>query len=326
MMRWGPSTAPAGVVTHALTFNDLPAPSGERTGNRLESKEYPVFLNVIKTKQQNPWRSLKGMYVKPNRSSCECWRAIYAFYARKGELAGVRLSATMWLLSLCARLSPQCASASKVEHVSDWLVVWGPDPTLLVCSGSRHNLFPDRSVSTHALTHRHTSTQTLRSQTRVHHNLHSPLGLCECVYAYICIVNLCVHVREHFSLNLCVCANPVWLHRGAEVSDCLVSVGGKLWRFALTVNLEEFLMELQSCQTSKCCTFFFPRWKERWLDPLYTTWFWKSEGRKTLVNAYVLWKKYHSATNSAVNCIIEAMGGGKIAQFVSLILFNHQLK
>lgn len=59
MMRWGPSTAPAGVVTHALTFNDLPAPSGERTGNRLESKENPVFLNVIKTKQQNPLRSLK---------------------------------------------------------------------------------------------------------------------------------------------------------------------------------------------------------------------------------------------------------------------------
>ena len=28
------------------------------------------------------------------------------------------------------------------------------------------------------------------------------------------------------------------------MSNCLVSVGGKLWWFALTVNLEEFLMEL----------------------------------------------------------------------------------
>lgn len=41
------------------------------------------------------------------------------------------------------------------------------------------------------------------------------------------------------------------------MSDCLVSVGGKLWRFALTVNLKEFLMELQSCQTSKCCAYLF---------------------------------------------------------------------
>ena len=51
---------------------------------------------------------------------------------------------------------------------------------------------------------------------------------------------------------VCVCVDAVWLCRGAEVSDCLVSVGSKLWRFALTVNLEEFLMELWSC-----LSFFF---------------------------------------------------------------------
>ena len=37
------------------------------------------------------------------------------------------------------------------------------------------------------------------------------------------------------------------------MSDCLVSVGSKLWRFALTVNLEEFLMELWSCLSFFLC-------------------------------------------------------------------------
>lgn len=68
-------------------------------------------------------------------------------------------------------------------------------------------------------------------------------SVCECWWA------LCMCV--------CACTTPVWRCRGAEVSDCLVSVGSKLWQFALTVNLEEFLMELRSCQNSKCCCTFF---------------------------------------------------------------------
>lgn len=213
------------------------------------------------------------MYVKPNRSSCECWRGIYAFYARKGLMAGVRLSATMRLL-----LSVHLPQRWSMFQIGWWFEAQIQHFLFAVAAST--TFFRDRSLSTHALTHRHTSTPaygTLRSWTCVHHHLHSPLVLRECVYILWICVCVCVCIREHFSLNLCVFANPVWLHRGAEVSDCLVSVGGKLWRFALTVNLEEFLMELESCQASKCCTFFFPRWKERWLDPPYTTRFWKSE-------------------------------------------------
>lgn len=211
------------------------------------------------------------MYVKPNRSSCECWRGIYAFYARKGLMAGVRLSATMRLL-----LSVHLPQRWSMFQIGWWFEAQIQHFLFAVAAST--TFFRDRSLSTHALTQTYIDT-CIRNFEKL--NLCAPSSALSAGFAWVCIyiVNLCVCVciREHFSLNLCVFANPVWLHRGAEVSDCLVSVGGKLWRFALTVNLEEFLMELQSCQASKCCTFFFPRWKERWLDPPYTTRFWKSE-------------------------------------------------
>lgn len=71
-----------------------------------------------------------------------------------------------------------------------------------------------------------------------------------CVVSGQVLLSVCACVRK-FVLTTHVC----WC-TGAEVSDCLVSVGSKLWQFALTVNLEEFLIELCSCQTSKCFTFF----------------------------------------------------------------------
>lgn len=85
-----------------------------------------------------------------------------------------------------------------------------------------------------------------------------------------------LHVRANICLRISVCesVNAVWL-RGAEVSDCLVSVGVKLWRFALSVNLEEFLMELQGCQTSKrgafSLLFFFQMIRETLKSPTYNS-------------------------------------------------------
>lgn len=60
-----------------------------------------------------------------------------------------------------------------------------------------------------------------------------------------------------------MCVSAVWVGTGAEVSDCLVSVGSKLWPFAPAVNFEEFLMELWSCQTSESFfkSYFFFIWK-----------------------------------------------------------------
>lgn len=140
------------------------------------------------------------MYVKPNRSSCECWRGIYAFYARKGLMAGVRLSATMRLL-----LSVHLPQRWSMFQIGWWFEAQIQHFLFAVAAST--TFFRDRSLSTHALTHRHTSTPTYgtwRSWTRVHHHLHSPLVLRECVYIlWICV---CVCVFVNISLWIFVCS------------------------------------------------------------------------------------------------------------------------
>lgn len=85
----------------------------------------------------------------------------------------------------------------------------------------------------------------------------SPVFVPVCMHVWVCLQVLLSTVSECACVRVRVLATRVCWCAGAEVSDCLVSVGSKLWQFALTVNLEEFLMELRSCQTSKCFTFSF---------------------------------------------------------------------
>lgn len=133
------------------------------------------------------------MYVKPNRSSCECWRGIYAFYARKGLMAGVRLSATMRLL-----LSVHLPQRWSMFQIGWWFEAQIQHFLFAVAAST--TFFRDRSLSTHALTHRHTSTPTYFEKL----NLCAPSSALSAGFAWVCIyiVNLCVCVCVFVNISL----------------------------------------------------------------------------------------------------------------------------
>lgn len=56
---------------YALTFNDPVLLRGVQR-KRLETKQHPIFLNVISTKQQSPLSASEGMYVNPDTCCREC--------------------------------------------------------------------------------------------------------------------------------------------------------------------------------------------------------------------------------------------------------------
>lgn len=138
------------------------------------------------------------MYVKPNRSSCECWRGIYAFYARKGLMAGVRLSATMRLL-----LSVHLPQRWSMFQIGWWFEAQIQHFLFAVAAST--TFFRDRSLSTHALTQTYIDT-CIRNFEKL--NLCAPSSALSAGFAWVCIyiVNLCVCVYSWTFLfeSLCV--------------------------------------------------------------------------------------------------------------------------